>query len=48
MEEKTKLDIIIIGLGGVGSILCEKISRFLNFDKKVDPMLTLIDGDYYE
>ena len=48
MEEKTKLEIVIIGLGGVGSILCEKISRFLNFDKKVDPKLTLVDGDSFE
>lgn len=43
-----ELNIVIIGLGGIGSILCEKISRFLNFDKEINPVMTLIDGDSYE
>jgi len=41
-------NITIIGLGGIGSILCEKVSRFLNFNKDVETELTLIDGDSFE
>lgn len=37
----------IIGLGGIGSELCEKISKFLNFLNN-DVVITLIDGDEYE
>lgn len=37
----------IIGLGGIGSILSEKLSRFLNFSKD-NAKITLIDGDKYE
>jgi len=48
MDKQTRLSIVIIGLGGIGSILCEKISRFLNFDKRVESTLTLIDGDSFE
>jgi molybdopterin/thiamine biosynthesis adenylyltransferase len=41
-------NIIVVGLGGVGSVLIEKIGRFLNYaaDTKADIML--IDGDDYE
>lgn len=40
--------IVIIGLGGIGSILCDKISRFSNFKKDQETSITLVDGDYYE
>jgi molybdopterin/thiamine biosynthesis adenylyltransferase len=40
--------LIIIGLGGIGSILSDKISRFSNFDKARKTTITLVDGDYYE
>jgi len=43
-----KISIKIIGLGGVGSVLCEKISRFINYDTNIEASLTLIDGDIYE
>ena len=42
------LSIKIIGLGGVGSVLCEKISRFLNYSRDIRANITLIDGDSYE
>jgi molybdopterin/thiamine biosynthesis adenylyltransferase len=37
----------IIGLGGIGSILSEKCSRFLNYSE-IKTKITLIDGDEYE
>jgi len=43
------LNIKIIGLGGIGSVLAEKLGRFLNFyeyDSEIH--VTLIDGDDYE
>ena len=40
--------IVIIGLGGIGSVLCDKISRFSNFKKDQETSITLVDGDYYE
>jgi len=43
-----QLSIKIIGLGGVGSVLCEKISRFLNYATDIEASLVLIDGDSYE
>ena len=42
------MNIKIIGLGGVGSILSERLCRFLNFASDVDADITLIDGDTYE
>lgn len=45
---RKSIDVVIIGLGGVGSILANKISRFLNYDKRIFPALTLVDGDTYE
>lgn len=42
------LNIVIIGLGGIGSILCEKISRFLNYSKDIKASIKLVDGDSYE
>lgn len=40
----------IIGLGGIGSVVCESLSRFLNYAKGLDkyPRVTLIDGDKFE
>jgi len=43
-----ELSIKIIGLGGVGSVLCEKIARFLNYATDINAKLTLVDGDSYE
>ena len=37
--------IVIIGLGGIGSILCDKVSRFVNFKKDQETSITLVDGD---
>jgi len=42
------LSIKIIGLGGIGSILAEKLARFLNFTSDQKAEITLIDGDEYE
>jgi molybdopterin/thiamine biosynthesis adenylyltransferase len=44
LEHKIK----IIGLGGIGSILSEKISRFLNYLPEHKSEITLVDGDTYE
>ncbi len=42
------MNIRIIGLGGVGSILAERLCRFLNYASDVDAFITLADGDTYE
>lgn len=42
------MNIKIVGLGGIGSILSEKLSRFLNFYTAEQIKITLIDGDLYE
>ena len=42
-----KLNIKIIGLGGVGTYLCSAICRYLNYSK-VEARITFIDGDSYE
>ena len=42
------MDIKIIGLGGVGSILCDNLSRYLNYSDDLKANVDLIDGDYYE
>lgn len=41
------MQIIIVGLGGVGSILSQSISRFINYSQ-TEAEITLIDGDRYE
>ena len=41
------MKILIIGLGGIGSILSNTISRFLN-TKNYETKILLIDGDTYE
>ena len=38
----------IVGLGGVGSELSEKISKFLNYCEGEDFLISLVDGDEYE
>jgi len=42
------MDITVIGLGGVGSILIERLCRFLNFSNDYDVEILLVDGDEYE
>lgn len=46
----TEYNIVVIGLGGVGSILVERLCRFLNFmtDMRGRAKLLLVDGDSYE
>ena len=41
------MKIVIIGLGGVGSILCDNLSRYLNYSD-INVSVSLIDGDFYE
>ncbi len=42
------MEIVVVGLGGVGSILTEKLCRFINFSHKEDCHVLLVDGDKYE
>ena len=42
------LNITIIGLGGVGSILSERLCRFLNYATDMSANIILVDGDTYE
>ena len=45
----SKTNVSIIGLGGIGSQLCEPICRYINYLENVDDFIvTLIDGDMYE
>jgi len=48
MSDTTEHFISVIGLGGVGSILVERLCRFLNFSKDLTAELLLADGDDYE
>jgi molybdopterin/thiamine biosynthesis adenylyltransferase len=41
------MKIVIIGLGGVGSILCDNLARYLNYSD-INASVSLVDGDYYE
>ena len=43
-----KVYIVVIGLGGVGSILIERMGRFLNYNRDMETHLLLVDGDQYE
>lgn len=43
-----KIDIVIVGLGGVGSILSERLCRFLNYTRDFEVKMLLVDGDNYE
>lgn len=42
------MNIVIIGLGGIGSILCERLARFLTYSAEKGTNLLLVDGDSYE
>ena len=42
------MNIVIIGLGGIGSILCERIARYLTYSAEAGVKLLLVDGDDYE
>ncbi len=41
-------NIKIIGLGGIGSVLCDNLCRYLNFQKGGVYTVNLVDGDDYE
>jgi molybdopterin/thiamine biosynthesis adenylyltransferase len=41
-------NIIIIGLGGIGSVLSERLARFLNYNREYLINILLVDGDSYE
>jgi len=44
-----KVSIYIIGLGGIGSCLCEPICRYINYlENRRDYDIILIDGDSYD
>jgi molybdopterin/thiamine biosynthesis adenylyltransferase len=43
-----EMRIVIVGLGGVGSILCERLARFISYASDIDAELCLVDGDTYE
>lgn len=43
-----ELKIVMVGLGGVGSILSERLCRFLNYSREYQVDLLLVDGDSYE
>lgn len=50
-SKRKQLDIKIIGLGGIGSILSEMISRYVNYlklENEEEKCVTLIDGDSFE
>ena len=42
------MNIVIVGLGGIGSILSDNISRYLNYTNIENINITLVDGDSYE
>jgi len=42
------MNIVIIGLGGIGSILCERLARYLTYSAEDGVSLLLVDGDSYE
>ena len=41
-------NIIVVGLGGIGSILVERLCRFINYSDDVEFNIVLVDGDEYE
>lgn len=41
-------NIVVVGLGGVGSILIERLCRYLNYSGETDITMLLVDGDKYE
>ena len=44
----TEMSIKIIGMGGVGTILADKLSRFLNYTNGSEARITIIDADTFE
>lgn len=42
------MNIVIVGLGGVGSILVERICRYINYSVDEKKTVLLVDGDTYE
>lgn len=42
------MKIVIIGLGGIGSILCDRIARYVNYSGDRGTRMMLVDGDSYE
>lgn len=42
-----QMRIVVVGLGGVGSILTERLCRFINFSN-IEATMVLVDGDAYE
>lgn len=43
-----EMKIVVVGLGGVGSILVRRLCRFLNYSNDIDSEILLVDGDAYE
>jgi molybdopterin/thiamine biosynthesis adenylyltransferase len=43
-----EMNIVIIGLGGIGSILVDRISKFINYSRDIRAKFLLVDGDSYE
>jgi tRNA A37 threonylcarbamoyladenosine dehydratase len=44
----SEYQIVVIGLGGVGTILVERLARFLNYSRDISCKFLLLDGDTYE
>jgi len=42
------MNIVIIGLGGIGSILCERLARYITYSAASGTSILLVDGDSYE
>lgn len=42
------MNIVVIGLGGVGTILSGAICRYINYTHNEDCIMLLVDGDHYE
>jgi molybdopterin/thiamine biosynthesis adenylyltransferase len=42
------MHITIVGLGGIGSSLCESLARFINYSRDLNPTILLVDGDEFE
>lgn len=42
------MHITIVGLGGIGSSLCESLGRFINYSRDLNPSILLVDGDEFE
>jgi len=42
------MEIVVIGLGGVGSLLCERMARYLAYSSGTKASMLLVDGDSYE